>query len=720
VPSGSTPPNPASGPEDAHTLAELAAALRSLKGLRSYRDLSSAASTQAKRQGRQPALPRATLSDLLNGKSLPARDTVVTFLSACGLDDRSQQPWLVAWERIKTGQRGRPNGAVRVRDARPRWLGVHASIQIERGADALPTYISRDFDSDLRAAMTIAANEGGFILLHGSSSVGKTRSMFEAVGAIAPDWWLLQPADVSEIRALADAPTPNTILWLDDLQDYLDCPGGLPVAVIRSLLRHRVLIVGTLWPQEYASRMELTIPPKEDNDRKLLSLARVIAVPESLTPEERLRAETLAVDDRIRAALEGSDVGVTQTLAAGPEIVRWWQQADTSVVPQRYGKAVITAALDARRVGASAPLTAEFFASAAPAYLHPAHRAIAPADWLDQALAYATTQLLGAASCLIPQSAAMGETAGWTTADYLYQHARMVRRTAELPDLTWQALVEHHNTADALLLAQNAERRGKPEFADQIVRGLARIDLGAAADHGQGISAEWTVGIKLKRIPDREDRLRAHANLRDDVDELRRRADARTGDFYAQFRLAEILSERHEINELRERAVAGDTCASSRLVDFLAQQGEIDELRHLAESGVRYAEGRLADELAISGNFEELRRRAKDGKPRYVARAAHLLAAEGHVDDAIALLWNFIPGQSSEIDQELARLLANYNNVDELRLRADAGSAAAADKLVHLLATQRRIAELRLEVHAGTPGAYALLANLKPRQQDAN
>jgi hypothetical protein len=34
---------------------------------------------------------------------------------------------------------------------------------------------------------------GGLVLLTGGSSVGKTRSMYEAAGALRPDWWLVHP-----------------------------------------------------------------------------------------------------------------------------------------------------------------------------------------------------------------------------------------------------------------------------------------------------------------------------------------------------------------------------------------------------------------------------------------------------------------------------------------------------------------------------------------------
>jgi hypothetical protein len=52
-------------------------------------------------------------------------------------------------------------------------------------------------------------------------------------------------------------------------------------------------------------------------------------------------------DPRLRVALAASaDGGMTQLLAAGPQLVRWWEQA-----PTPYAQAVLTAAIDARRLG---------------------------------------------------------------------------------------------------------------------------------------------------------------------------------------------------------------------------------------------------------------------------------------------------------------------------------------------------------------------------------
>ena len=92
----------------------------------------------------------------------------------------------------------RPAGAVRVSEADLRRLGVHAAISVAGVPDEVPPeYVPRDVDAaelGVRAGVAAAAERGGFVLLVGGSSVGKTRCAAEAVRALLPDWWLVHPA----------------------------------------------------------------------------------------------------------------------------------------------------------------------------------------------------------------------------------------------------------------------------------------------------------------------------------------------------------------------------------------------------------------------------------------------------------------------------------------------------------------------------------------------
>ncbi|WP_152546758.1 hypothetical protein [Amycolatopsis orientalis] len=357
---------------------------------------------------------------------------------------------------------------------------MHAAIQTGQSPEAahgeaeLPLYVPQDFDADLRAKLTLTAQQGGFVLLVGDSSVGKSRALFEAVKVVVPDWWLLHPCDAGALRQFAEHSAGRTVVWLDELQDYLDFAGGVPAGQVRELIAAGVMLVATCWPGEHSKRVALSEEGRPDpyaNDRRLIGLVDVLQVPPAFSTHERRRAEDLAgTDHRIRVALDTPDAGFTQVMAAGPELVRHWTQAPA------YAKAVITAALDARRVGARAPLTRDYLADAAPGYLNEREVATASPHWLDSALEYATRLLRGAIAVLAPVAAGMGRIAGYRVADYLHQHALRIRRTIHLPDTAWRALVVHHHPDDTGRLAFSAGSRGRDDYAEAFAR--RGVDIG--------------------------------------------------------------------------------------------------------------------------------------------------------------------------------------------------------------------------------------------------
>ena len=269
----------------------------------------------------------------------------------------------------------RPAGAVRAGEANPRRLGVHAAISV-RGIsdDVLPKYVLRDSDAGergVRARVDSAAQRGGFVLLVGGSSVGKTRCAVEAVKTLLPDWWLVHPAGPAEVTSLAQAPPPRTVVWLDELQRYLDGEHGLTGPVVRALLNASspLVIIGTLWPDRYTAYTAVRAPGAADphaREREVLDLAAVVRVDPEFSPAEQDRARAAAARDRrLSVALETVGYGLTQTLAAAPQLIARWQDAKTT---DPYAWAVLTAALDAARLGARAPLNADLLRAAAPGY----------------------------------------------------------------------------------------------------------------------------------------------------------------------------------------------------------------------------------------------------------------------------------------------------------------------------------------------------------------
>jgi tetratricopeptide (TPR) repeat protein len=720
-------------PDAVHSLAALAQACNRLRGGRSYGELARAA--------RPRSLAAATLSDLFNAKSTPTRETMIAFLEACGLNgDQAQRPWLAALQRVRTGPQPRPAGAVRVRDARPRRLGVHAAIQMPGAVGELPPYVPRDLDVDLRSAISAAvADGGGFVLLVGSSSVGKTRALAGAVQTVVPDWWLIHPdpTDADHLRAVAAGLATRTVVWLDELQRYLDPPTALTAGLVRRLTAAGSVVLGTLWPDEYARRSAPRVSDQPDphaDAREVLNLAAVIDVPHVFSAVEHRRAEALAEDRRIRIALDTPDAGFTQVLAAGPALVRWWETA-----PNPYGKAIITAALDARRVGFGHTTTAAFLRAAAPGYLTAVQQATAPRMWLEEALAYATTPLHGAASALAAVPSGIGQIAGYTAADYLYQHAVKTRRTVHLPETVWQTIAEQCPSADAFDLAEQAERRGRYHTAEELYRKAIGAGVEDAVDQLADLLAA------LNRVDEATSLLQAqadgdasaarhltfllagHGRVDDAIALLRQSAAEQPWDWETALRLDRLLAQQHDVEELEQRATGGDGFAIGLFADLLVDQGRVEEAvavrrrHHRANELSPFYE--VAERLAAIGRFdeavtllsphvdgsddillnllgqagavEELRRRAQDGSSGAAHRLADMLAAQGNVDEAVAVLRGY--GNDWATSDRIARILADVGRLDEavaaLRPHIGDDEPLATATVARLLARQGRVEE---------------------------
>ena len=142
-----------------------------------------------------------------------------------------------------------------------------------------------------------------------------------------------------------------------------------------------------------------------------------------------------SADPRLAKALADPDYNVTEVLAGAPQLIARYEQASEEQ------RAVLNAAIDARRLGIQAPLTATLLRAAARGYLRTLH----PDDtWLPPALAELTRDDRPqdhATAPLIPVlNEEKSEILGYTVADYLTQHASRERRYARVPASTWEAL----------------------------------------------------------------------------------------------------------------------------------------------------------------------------------------------------------------------------------------------------------------------------------------
>ncbi|MEU4802998.1 hypothetical protein [Actinosynnema sp. NPDC023587] len=620
----------------------------------------------------------------------------------------------------------------------------------------LPLFVDRNASQEVAKWMRPARRKGGFLLLVGTSSVGKTRLLYDIARRELGDFLVLVPdlGDGAAVNALAEAGPPGpVVVWLDELQRFLSGPyfvpdgtvGQVPVSAgaLRRLLDGDtpVIVLATLWPN-YLDQLRAT-----DTDDKGATKSRYPAAADVLAlrtkqlrvdtfseEEKRLARELGIRDPRLAAAADGVDFNVTETLAGAPRIMQRYREAPLT------RQAVVHAAVDARRLGIQGPLSRELLREASRGYLVDVH----PDDtWFGDAVAELTRtdrreDAATAPLQTIPTADHRG-IIGYTVTDYLLQQLLCERRSELLDSITWNAFIDYvHEADDRHRLATHAWQRLQYHHAERLYRTLADRAADAA--------------VRLANL------LTEQGRTDEAVTTLRPHADA--GDSEAAEGLAELLLDRDEFQELFTRADAGDIEAAVLLADTLvhspwAGPDTVDDavallspyadkdlyaalvtaellvdhdrddeaatlLRPYADDGEAEAAAELAEILLRQDRMEELYTRADAGDVEAAAALAKRLADEGMVDEGLALLRPHADAGEDSAVFELGKLLAKQGRIKELRARADAGDSCAAYELAHLLAMQEREEELRARIDAGDSYAAVMLDALLVKQGKAD
>lgn len=570
----------------------------------------------------------------------------------------------------------------------PQQLGVRPAIRGESATVpqhefVLPDYVEREHDRQLRARIEAAkaSDQAALIVVRGDSCTGKTRTAYEVVRACLGDWDLVFPKGMGSLLALlaAGAVVPGTVLWLNDAQDFLRSAGGEDVA---AALRRRledpgpVVIVATVWTADYRG---LTARPQSDVDahgqaRALLAPVVPVDVPSAFT-ESELRDLRARNDPSLETADRTSPTGaITQTLAAGPQLVDHYESAVAPDGP--YGKAIVTAAMDARRFGLASPLTEVFLEAAAPGYLTERQRADAdPGAWFAGAIRYARTIVMEVTSALeaVAHPSGMGSLPGvYRLADYLGHYARTTRQYEFPPACFWSALQLQATAPELEVLGAAAEEHGRYRIAVALYQ--------RAAEAG-----EITAAGRLARLLQQAGHVEQAITLFQGA--------AAAGLSWAWWELV-----RHEEDagrpegaeaRLRQAAAAGDVRTLHDLMDRMERAGERDEAESLAREAA--ADGhtwflvKLADLRRVLGDpagAEVLLREADEAGD---AGALHSLAmmrmAAGDVEAAEALLRELASAGHAGALYELMELCQDRGDQEGARVllleAAEAGSTTA-------------------------------------------
>jgi uncharacterized protein YidB (DUF937 family) len=384
-------------------------------------------------------------------------------------------------------------------------LGVHQVI----GGGPMPPYVYRPHDALLRAVLDPAVRAGRVVVVRGGSSTGKSRAAYEAVVSRLARWRLDYPLDPGALADRLEAGVPaRMVLWLGELRHYADADGGPAVlGRLADLLDGgRCVVITTVWPEQWtaytaAARAgpgaddsagtvgRLLGPLRElaGRDPARIDPARggVIDVPARFTTGEMEAAAATGDPALAAAAAAAAGAGqggqLAQYLAGVPDLLDRWHKPGGDP----YGQAILTAAIDATRLGHASPLPAGLVQDAAVGYLTDEERTEDIAIWRDTALAWATDELRGTVRAVRPVPPPSGTgIAGYRVADYLDQYGRRTRQDELGPASLWDALTAHADRAsDLTRLGQAARDRGLYRHAAAFWTAAAALGSTDSARH---------------------------------------------------------------------------------------------------------------------------------------------------------------------------------------------------------------------------------------------
>lgn len=492
-----------------------------------------------------------------------------------------------------------------ISELNPYRVGVHRALEVADAPAGLTEFVDRASHDEVAAVLApLRLPEAGpaMVTLVGGSCVGKTRALHHAILVALPDWSVFVPPDAPQLRTFLELGVPRgTVIWLDELQIYLghEEHGRANAAYLIELLssdRAPTFVVGaTIWPEHLTALTHRDEEASKVSQLLLTEYATTIQVPTSLTDDALPGAIERAahLDSRLAQAVDtsGEDDGIIQTLAGGVLLASRYDGRDGPAAPAftPAARAVVTAAMELRRIGFGNPVPRWAVEGAAPAYLEARHYPAVTRDWVRSALREATETVRGVRA-LAPRASAPGVVDAYDLHDYL---ARLhLARNAHSPTtrLLWTTLSEHVQLEALDLstrkrLVDAAKDRGLHTIATDLARTL------------------WTESLLTGR---------------------------RRTDLVSLLRLRIYHGDENAWDELWTMAVNGDEEADRALADLLAD---------LAEDGGARALGGLA-QLSAEGStpardhlIRVLLRRADEGDPDALDLVREVVGdPQGHPD----------------------------------------------------------------------------------------
>ncbi|MEW1914470.1 helix-turn-helix domain-containing protein [Kitasatospora sp. NPDC085895] len=643
-------------------------------------------------------------------------------------------------------------------EVHPAGANIAAAGTSARLMRVLSRYVPRAHDQ-VMAEVVCEAAEGRsqMLVLVGTSSTGKTRACWEAVQPLAARGWRLwhpyHPEEHQAVLADLERVAPRTVVWLNEAQHYLGAPrvGEDIASALHTLLtepgRGPILVLGSLWPDYARAYTQLQAFGGTDRHlrvRKLLA-GRTLTVPETFGPQELRTAQAFAGDgDQLLAdalTRAGGDGRVAQDLAGAPELLRFYEQGSPAV------RALLEAAMDARRLGVGLHLPQSFLTDAAADYVADVDKDQLTGDWAGAAYEDLARPVHGKQAPLrrIPDEPAPGEALDSVLrlADILEQHGRGIRRRLCPPASFWRAAHAHLTRPDDLYaltdaaarrhrllwahclrqkaadvghpsalaeMARRSEWVGDQEGADTFLRKAAQTDdtktLISLGSMRREIGDQEGAEALYRKAADAGDTeamvllawLREEADDRDAAETLLQKA----ADAGGTFGMDDLAARRESAGDLagaealyRRAADAGSTHALMSLISMREKAGDRegaqDLLRRAADNSDARTLTSLGDALHVRGmqDAEALYRRAADaGDLLALYRLATIREEEEDRDGAEALLRQAADAGDGGAMARLAKnreLSGDWESAEALyRQAGDAGYILSLTYLAHI------------------------------------
>ncbi|MFD9106642.1 trypsin-like peptidase domain-containing protein [Streptomyces virginiae] len=574
----------------------------------------------------------------------------------------------------------------RVRDLDPYELGTTPSDYGAHGTyGEQDRYVARtgnEADTHLRAALKPAQ----YVILVGPAKVGKTRTAFEAIHATWPDARLAAPTP-ERLAELADHPrlrvnSDPLVVWLDDLERFLNKTNSLTPAVLTALLTRPgpTVVVATLRQE---ARLQLRRASRElprDTDY-LLKAAHTI----TLRSTEEDPAEQAAAQD----AYPGQPVdgaGLAERLGYARELLETYQDSQTDY-PELH--TVVRTAIDWARTGLSRPIPETDLLKIASRRLeqeNPAHQVARKkiAAAIKEARKPLGSSTSAALLLTVSLSQPTGETLirGYRAYDYLVAaDDGQAGPPRPVPEQSWQEALARADSNEAFSIGLTADQRGNRPVT---ISGFER-----AAQAGEP-SAMFNLGVLLatQEPPDLDGARRwyeqaaqaGHAGAMFNLGMLLANQEppnlngarcwyaeaALAGEPSAMFNLGLLLEDQgppgldHALHWYKMAAQAGHTNAMFNLGLLLADQEppDLKGARHWWETAAQAGDTDAMFNLGVLLATQEPR--DLDGARRWYEKAAQaghttamfalgpVLAVEGHMQKARALLQRVIQAGLTE------------------------------------------------------------------------